>query len=152
MTAYPDPTDWVLPPGITLQQAQANPGAQFTFPQTLTTAATAPCGSVIQRDVYNANPATVTADGVLSWVDGHPEDSALYVSHVFYETPACVVVTPSPSPTPTPPPTVTEVPVPPTPPTLAQTGANSGTIAGEVFMALGIIIVGASLVWRRYAS
>jgi len=126
-------TTWVLPTGITLNQANANPGGQFMFPQTLTTEP--PCGSVIQEDHYNADPSAVTADGILSWVDGRPEDAGLYVSHTFFETPACVVVEV--------PPTVTEVPVPPvTTPTLAETGPD---VTGMVVIALALVVVGGLL-------
>lgn len=150
MTNNPDPQDmvtvfWVLPPGVTLHEAIHNPGAEFTFPQTLTTGDTAPCGSVIQQDGYSGDPGAITADGILSWVNGQPEDHALYLWHTFYETPACVVVTPSPTPTP-------EIPVPPAPPTLAFTGANTGMLAGEVLVALGIIAVGVSFLWRGKRS
>ena len=149
-------SDWVLPAGITLAQAQANPGAEFAFPQTLTTTDAAPCGSVIQRDVYSADPSAVTADGLLSWVDGRPEDSAIYVSHIFFETAPCPVIPecgpgeeaqptetgyvcgPADLPNPIPP-TVTEIPVPPTP-HLAETGVLTGE---GVMWALALVVMGA---------
>lgn len=151
-------TTWVLPTGITLAEAQARPGQEFAFPQTLTT--DPPCGVVIQQDVYNADPSAVTADGVLSWVDGRPEDASLYVSHVFYETPACPPLVCEPGFVPgwldengnaqgcvnngNPPPTVTEVPVPPTTPTLtlAETGPD---VTGMVVIALALVVVGGLL-------
>lgn len=144
--------DWILPAGVTLQQAQAHPGAQNTFPQQLTTKATAPCGVVIQEDHYSSNPSVLGT--TLEWTNGQPEDHAIVTSWSFYETPACVVVTPSPSPSPspTPPPTVTEVPVTPTTPQLAQTGANTGVLAGEALMALSILTVGLSFLWRGRRS
>ena len=147
-TPSPAPTHevvWVLPPGITLQQAEAAPGTQMMFPQTLTTLDTAPCGSVLQIDVYSGDSSTITADSTLSWVNGHPEDSAIYQSHTFTTTPACVVVTPSPTPSPTPTPII-EVPVtPPASPTpvLAETGADSWAL---ILVSLAALVSGVTLV------
>ena len=150
--------DWILPTGVTLAQAQAHPGAQNTFPQTLTTKATEPCGIVIQEDHYRSDPSVLGT--TLDWVNGQPEDHLIVTSWSFFETPACVAVTPtpSPSPTPTPSPTppviITEIgtPVYNPPVELAQTGANAWGLGAEFLMALGIIAVGAGLVWRRYAK
>ena len=154
-------TDWILPAGITLAQAQASPGAEAMFPQTLTTAP--PCGSVIQEDHYNADPAALGS--TLDWVDGAPEDHAIVTSWRFFETAPCpppLVCAPGTVPgwldeagNPTscvsddPRPTVTETPVPPTP-HLAETGVTgTGYMLALVLIVLGAAVYRAQQAFRR---
>lgn len=134
---------WVLPAGVTLEQAEAAPGSEGMFPQAITTLDTAPCGSVLQGDDYTGDFSFL--GNTLEWINGQPEDHAVYVGHVFVATPECVVTppqveppvlvcpegtvpgwldesgqatscvsdNPQPTPSPEPTPTPTPVPVPP---------------------------------------
>jgi len=142
---------WVLPeqygPETTAEQltAQITLDHSAMFPQELTD--TVPCDRWGQADVYNADPAPVTADGVLTWAHGQPEDSSIYVSHTWVYGGDCPTeVTPSPLPSPTP-----EASVPPTPPLptpqLAETGIDPAVGA---YVAFVLVIGGLSLLkWGK---
>lgn len=138
-------TLWVLPeqygPDTTADQltAQITLDHSAMFPQTLTD--TVPCDRWGQADAYSADPSSVTDDGLLTWINGQPEDAAIYVSHTWVYGGDCVVTTP--------PPTVTEIPVPPQAPApqLAETGFDPAVGA---YVALLLVLGGLSLLkWGK---
>ncbi len=96
-------TWWLLPDTYTGSEVTPVPG-EAVFPQTLVLDLdSVPCGRWLQHDWYNADPSEVTADGMLVWTEDGPEDHAIYVTHEFVYTGACVEPSESPTPTPTPP-------------------------------------------------
>ena len=166
---------WVLPeqygPDTTADQltAQITLDHSAMFPQTLTD--TVPCDHWGQADVYNADPTPVTEGGVLSWVNGHPEDSDIYVSHTWVYGGDCVVVTPPPmtceegfvpgwldengnpqgcvnNGNPDPAPTV-EVPAPPTTPDPTSQLAETGADPLLALLAVALVALGVLCMWVR---
>lgn len=114
---------WLTPDTFTTkEQADAKPGWFVMFPQVAVDCEVpVPCERVVQKDWYDIATKDDEAileslDGILEWINGGPEDRAIYDRHVFIEGPECVDPTPTPEPSitpePTPEPSVTPEPTP----------------------------------------
>lgn len=93
---------WLLPDTYTtVDQAIADVGTAAEFPQTRLEGPV-PCGRVAQEDVYNITPGNgrvalyESLGDTLEWINGHPEDSLIYVSHRFIAGEACEEPEPEP--------------------------------------------------------
>jgi len=79
---------WLVPGAYHDSTAMPPAGAQSTFPQDrLSSLNAAPCGRWVQHDKYTAD--NIFLGDTLDWVNGHPEDSAIYGSHEFLWTGDC---------------------------------------------------------------
>lgn len=101
---------WLLPeqftvaayPNAAALEAVVGTDHASMFPQArLVKVANVPCGRIAQVDVYSASPASL--GDTLDWVDGHAEDSAIYLSHTWAFGAPCVTTVEVPALTVTPP-------------------------------------------------
>lgn len=119
-----------LAPGVTTPQSDAD----VTWPQTLVSIGQiAPeCEHWVQQDHYRGTKAQireVVEDGILTRVNGVPEDHAIVVEwHFVYGGPCA---TPEPTPTPTPSPTVEPTPTPEPTSTLTPVPSPTPTVTPE---------------------
>lgn len=111
---------WLLPEG-------GSP-SNVTWPQTYLPDSTVPCDRWAQVDRYpvSAIPALI-ADGLLSWVNGQPEDHAVVISWRFEQGPPCETPTSAPTTVPTTEPTTAPTTEPSAVPTTAPTEKPTGT-------------------------